>query len=568
MADEIQKPFLDKVSDGLSTLGSNISSGVSNFLDKSSQGQQDLANLSDADRASVVAGDFSPLYKQQNFAGVAANLNAQTPTPLSTVENPEPYFPDLVSQAKNQLITSAGALGNQAPLNQGLQDAALGGISAYPVNEDAKGAGPKRDVLPVAPPISAEQISNAGKPAGMYNPYAAGFNVQQSGIQDTMDAGKKMAVAENTFATESKRLNDLMAIDMKAKQDKFEFEFQDKMDDLDKSMKDFRALAGDKIIPGAFLARQDTQGSIMTGLAVALGGIGGALQGTNKNIGLEMIEKAIDKDIAAQQFNADYKYKVSKAGIDDQNTLLSKMREKFSDDKSAILASKAVLLASAQDQMNMTLTKQGGARDLAVQGQGKMALGQLAEKRANIEMQLKAAQQEAQMKKDISANLSGSRKKWGDLEIQAYEKLTGDKSIRDRMVPNWGPATNKSLAEDFTKANTEIESGLQSISRIKELTNGFNKITDFATRRKLEAVQTALVGNLRLPYTGPGILTDSEKAVLLNIIGNPAKLLSLSSVEAAGLSEVERKLRVDQKNRAKGAGLEYDNIESKEVPIK
>lgn len=551
MADE--KDLSNQIANGIWGTAKAVGGGIADAASNLGSQAVDLYNMSPEDQLKAVAtGNGKDIMQQkQNFQDVQSTLNAQNPTP-----NPNTFMIDENNPVAQLNASTAALQNNGQPLNP--NDALLASKGVAPVPDQLKGTAAAVNDLQ-ATPAQPQGVPGAPQLPAAIDPFAGSNAMAIRGIQSAAKAGAESAAAEHAYFQKKADL-EIEAADKQQKlQEAFDFKFQEKMDGYEQSVKDFKALAGEKIVPGAFLARQDTAGSLMTGLAVALGGIGGALQGTNKNIGLEMIDKAIDRDVAAQQYNLEFKSKIGAQDLQNQSSLLSKMREKFGDDKSAIIATKLAMTEMVQSKMNSELTKKGGARDLAVQGQAQTAMAQVLQRKEMLSMQLKAAQAAQFEQSQMTQALKGSRKNWGDMEITAYEKLTGDKSVRDRFVPGWGTASNKNLAEEFTKANTELTGALDGINRIKQLTNGFNKVTDLATRRKIEAERQALVGNLRLPFTGPGILNDSERAMLEKIIGDPSRILSLNKLEAASMAQVETKLRADQAKRAKMSGLEEQN---------
>lgn len=576
MADDIQKPFMAKVADGIGSVGSKIYDTADNYLANRDKNIQSLNGLSDEDIALATYDPAGFEYKRaQQAAAPVGVLNAQFPTPVpltdKQVNSSLLDTEDAIANASGGLLEAAainqGALDNKSPIDEANQMRARNGTEIVPAAAEGTASLVKNpNGIPTA---EQAQIGAQSTVSNIVNPYAAGMALQQAGINSAAKAGHEAAAAEHAF---QKSAEALQLEDVAKQQDlkvKFDLDYQEKMDGLEQSMKDMKDLAGEKVIPGAVLARQDTSSSLMTGLAVALGGIGGALQGTNKNIGLDMINKAIDRDVAAQEFNLNYKFKVGAADVANQTSLLAKMREKFGDDKSALAATKLTMLDAVQRKMNAELTKQGGSRDTAVTAQQQMASGALAERRATIEMQLKAAQELAFREQQSQMDLGGDRSKWTDYQISYYEKTTGDKSLRDRFVPNFGPATNKFAAEEFSKFNSEIGPALDGISRLNKLSEESNKVTDWGARRKIEAERQALIGKLRVPFTGPGILNDAERAALSAVIGDPNKLLSFKGLEQASLRQVETILRDSQARRIREAGFDVrPSASDKLIPYK
>jgi hypothetical protein len=447
-------------------------------------------------------------------------------TPIST----SPLIP-LMDTIKNpvgnimQPILDKATVEKKAPLTPAEEHVAMGQQVSVPAQQSAQ---------PIEqPPVTQTAIS------GIVNPFAGSNATAMKGINQAEQAGQLKAVAEHAYY-QKKADAEQEAMDKQQKlQETFDFNYQEKMDEYTQSIKDFRALAGDKVVPGAFLARQDTQGSIMTGLAIALGGIGGALQGTNKNIGLEMIEKAIDKDVAAQQFNMQYKYNVSKANVDDQASLLSKMREKFGDDKSAILATKLGMLSMVQDKMNAEMTKQGGATDLAVKSQANAARAQIMQRREQYEMQLKAAQAQAFEKQQM---LVGKDK--NNLSPEDALTVYGDK-LAPQYVSGFGLARS---TEDKKKFQEEYGDSKNSLDALKTVINSdINKLSP-DDRARLGTELSLLTGKMRLAVLGPGAMTEAEYERLRETLGDPTKIVTFPGTQMLKLKTVLNRLQKAQDN--------------------
>lgn len=535
MADEIQKPFLDKVSDGLSNVGTSIADGVSGFLDKSAQGQEFLGQLSDADRAAVAAGDSSPLYKMNNFQNTQSILNAQNPTPLALAEGNTltPPLENLGAIEPTTLVMDSMALNNKAPLTPEEQGVALQGVQSM---EPVPGAGP----LPNSPvqsdvPAPQSQIDTQS----IVNPMAGSQGLAMKGIQQAQDAGLLKAEAESAYYSKKAQLEEEAQLKQQALEDKFNLEYQSKMDDFTEAIQDFKSLAGQKIVPGAFLARQDTSASLATGIAVALGSLGGMYSGTNQNIGLEMINKAIDKDVEAQKFNLDQAYRIKKASIDDQSNLLSKMRERFGDEKSAILASKLALTSMAHDKMNQELTKKGGSQDLAVNSQANMARSQIKARQEQLEMQLKAAQSEAFAKQQL---LAGKDK--NNLSPEEAIVAYGPEASK-QYVSGFGLARS---SEDKKKFQEEYGDSKNSLDALKTIiTTDVNKLSPY-DRARLGTELSLLTGKMRLAVLGPGAMTEAEYDRLRDALGDPTKIVALPGTQMLKLQTVLKRLQSNQDN--------------------
>jgi putative NADH-flavin reductase len=439
-----------------------------------------------------------------------------------------------VTQAMEQATINTAARANQAPLSP----EQVGTISGKPfVDPNLQGTANSIAAPPVAnmPIENTQTVADTSK---IVNPFGGSLGTAMLGVNQAEKAGLEKAVAESAYFQKKADIEQQKMDEQQKLQETFEFNYQNKMDDYTQSIKDFKALAGDKVIPGAFLARQDTQGSIMTGLAVALGGIGGALQGTNKNIGLEMIEKAIDKDVAAQQFNMQYKYNVSKANIDDQSSLLNKMREKFGDEKSAVLATKNAMLAMVQDQMNAELTKKGGATDLAVKSQANAARSAIMQKREQYEMQLKAAQAQQFEKQQMMQNVD-------------YYNMSNEQALQsfgkdaDKYVKGYGMATDPQLAKDFIQ---KVKPMADTVRKLKDTMTQVDKLSkwNFTDRQALESIMTDLQLTLKDEENYKlGVLTGPDMDLLQKVTGDPTSLSPIVNTKARlmqTLKNLEKKM--------------------------
>jgi len=80
-------------------------------------------------------------------------------------------------------------------------------------------------------------------------------------------------------------------------------------------------------------------------------------------------------------------------------------------------------------------------------------------------------------------------------------------------------------------------------------------------RARVATEVQSLVGQLRIPLTGPGVLTDTEYARLLDTIGNPNKLLTLPKWERTKLQTVQNKLKDDIVTRYRQAGIQLPESE-------
>jgi len=374
------------------------------------------------------------------------------------------------------------------------------------------------------------------------------FADMEKAVKTGLAAGVAKANADEAFYQEKARIELDNQKKLNDKQAAFDTKWDAAVADYEKDVASLREMAGKQVIPGKYLADMNTGASIMTGISLVAGLFGQQATGSQSNIGFEMINKAIDKDTALQQFQLERESSLKKAELGAKENMLSRMREKYKDDTAAIYATKASMYSLAEAKLGEELNKKGGATQLAASAAAQNQLAAISAKKYEMLAQLKT-------QLALSESMKG-----GDIRNLTDDQITAmtqnDKTFRDRYVQGFGPANNKNAAEKFREYAGEVVPVMEAIDRIKTLTTDFNKFTDAKTRAKIQTEMSSLVGGLRLPLTGPGILTDSERKMLLDeVIGNPNAILAFGELQKAKLDTIYNKLRNDLNTRSKMTGF-------------
>lgn len=121
---------------------------------------------------------------------------------------------------------------------------------------------------------------------------------------------------ENAYAAEGKiqqergetfikqaQAKEQMAADRQNSADAAQAQFRDYQQKAEQLQKDY---ANTEIRPAGYF-EGNLGSNIMAGIGIMLGAVGGALQGTGKNAAVDVIERAIDRDLNAQKMNLDKK---------------------------------------------------------------------------------------------------------------------------------------------------------------------------------------------------------------------------------------------------------------------
>jgi hypothetical protein len=85
--------------------------------------------------------------------------------------------------------------------------------------------------------------------------------------------------------------------------------------------------------------------------------------------------------------------------------------------------------------------------------------------------------------------------------------------------------------------------------------NPVTKIFSFASSAETKNIVQGIVGNMRLEYFGPGVLTDHEQNIAKSIIGDPSKIWSLEDSNKAVLHRMMTKYRYGRRVMLHRAGI-------------
>jgi hypothetical protein len=509
--------------------------------------------------------------------------NSPLGTPQSDI-NVQAY-PNLAPNYVNSLPPSDSAI--MPTIGQGqLAPAGPQGVPMAPL-DPMKNIGGQGDVLstiqqvnaaspaPKAPAAgeSPDQFATAdGVPTPV--PQAADLSPEAKGLLNTFadreKANAALANAQQDKAVLDAKTNETMAAQMEAqqaviakKQSEFETNFADKTKYLDKVADELKSqdFTAAKVNGKRFWEHQSTGGKIMAGLAVALGGIGGALTGKGDNVGLDMVNKAIDRDIDEQKFNIDRgmeAQKMKSANLSQQaslgNNMLQEMRAKFQSDIAGETATRLLMVQQAQYKLSAIAS---GYESASVKEKAKYANAELEQQKLGLQMTLKQqlAQQQA-MKSMMTDDLSQLTPM--QMQQMGMSKETQESIIKtqERSVSGFeGITPDKESAAKFREKAGELIPGIAAIDRVMALRKDFNRFTDLATRAKIGAEIQGLIGKMRIPYTGPGILSPDEYKRMLKIIGDPNTIIAWTPAQEASMNQVKIKLQSDLSSDAKLFGL-------------
>lgn len=272
------------------------------------------------------------------------------------------------------------------------------------------------------------------------------------------------------------------------------------------------------IDPKRFWKNLSTGDKVLAGISIALSGIGAALTGSKQNQALNIIENAINQDIESQKL--------------DLKTELAKKQEAFKRQRSDLeMRSKFI-----SDEYKLT--------------QLKKLQNDMLQKEMQLEEQRRLAQ--------VIASPEGISRE----EVFALR----DKDQQTKAIFfNDGRARFVVDREDAKKIRQEILPDLNSaLSDLKALKDFAEvSITSpgdfFKARARAKVLKQALVGKLRLPLFGPGVLTQVEQDIAKSLIGDPTEVSSrigiLQKLEVEKLDTLMKKLKFSARQSLRSSGV-------------
>jgi hypothetical protein len=228
---------------------------------------------------------------------------------------------------------------------------------------------------------------------------------------------------------------------------------------------------------------------------------------------------------------------------------------------------------AARDKLTLE-QKQMLKRQLYEQGSLELQKLENATNNAFRKDQIRLQRDELNAKRDavsqeLLAKISKQRadaSKWNGKALTPEQEATLTTQERRNIVHL--PDGRKVLAQSYEDANqfktqgTEIYNALSSIDELRKLGKSGSKLSpnDLVTANALVA---KIVGSLRLPYTGPGVMTKEEREMLIEVMGNPLAWNSWRSREFAKLDRVRLDLQANLQNIAKVRGIREQVVPTK-----
>lgn len=475
------------------------------------------AQTAEMARAKALAPDYSPTYPKEQVDRVfadpanfyreaksdeymkARDFYAQNPDFDPKAYKPSMTLAEIGNADKNQLWTPTLAKDKEYYQSKGQLAAP---VQKGPTPASAKPE--KVDVSELA--IQPTQSAAAQKPLDLglgevnsaYGMQAQGAlgaaEAQAKGLEQQAqvyeDLGKKQLEVEK----EMKQLRDSRNLEA----DKRLKEIEDLSIQVNKET---------EINPNRYWQNLSTGNKIAASIGIALGAIGAAMQGSSENQALKIINNAIERDIEAQKNSV----VSARNKLGDAKNLYQLMLQKFGDEETALLATKATHLGQAENQVKAMMAK---TQSQAARAQGKILVGQIKEEQAKIGLAVKA-----QAQKTIVA-----RQAMTGPGVEDPSLLPEEQAKRAVKMPNglWKPAVSDAGAKVVQEQTVVAGSIKNIVSQLKHLSSPALPLSEKA----------ALIDGLKNEYIamkknemGLGVMSDSDRALVEATIGNPGSIM-------------------------------------------
>ena len=143
-------------------------------------------------------------------------------------------------------------------------------------------------------------------------------------------------------------------------------------------------------------------------------------------------------------------------------------------------------------------------------------------------------------------------------EQLSYRKYQDE--LEARTIPGFDkPAPSTETAKELRSldmAYNQVDSG---VNRLLEILDTPNRSLNFDLRSEANTIVGLLTGALRVPITGPGAFSDSEREMIQGIIANPARFWSIDSRTRKSLETLRERIKNDRDNYAKSIGISSAN---------
>lgn len=492
------------------------------------------------------------------LVGTVGNALSGVGSYVGNFFNPEVY-PEAAQQQKiSQAAAQAGldpaALQMQLLKQQQAPQSQPMPASATPVAQIQDSSLQEKDFVPQAaqPKVSAQTSAPSYNPSSAVD---ASIAREQQANQAVADSQRLKAVADNAYleqhGEELKR--------RQAKMDEQSSIIQEKTNEQVQKLESLRAETENFKFKD-FWADKSTGSKVMAGIAMALGGLGGAYTGKGDNKAFDVLNQAMERDLNLQKLNFE---KMQKGG-EVTKSILSTMNQQFDNAVQADLATRYYMTQAAQNELSRIASKYQGPE---LQARATQLNENLERQRIGIKQQF---EQQAQMKAVQSQFGAGGpmsaeqEMAFARMDPKGYEVY---KDRKERTVGDLGLArTNQGAkkANDILGAESRMVGNIQEMQKILKASPASSKAVFFGKALTPEAKQLqSLYGDFQAAYKEYGTLGTLDKgveALVGRILQDPTNIVNASDYNTT--------IKMLKRNTKKSIGPLMENMPDHEAQKK
>lgn len=128
--------------------------------------------------------------------------------------------------------------------------------------------------------------------------------------------------------------------------------------------------------------------------------------------------------------------------------------------------------------------------------------------------------------------------------------------VQARTIPGLGIAPSAETAKEMRSLQSAYDQVNTGVTRLLEILDTPGKRTNLDLRAEANTITGMLTGALRVPITGPGAFSDSERAMIEKIVQNPTSLWGLDSTKRKALETLRSRIKGSRDSFAKSIGLQ------------
>lgn len=291
----------------------------------------------------------------------------------------------------------------------------------------------------------------------------------------------------------------------------------------------------------------------------ALGAFFSGMSGKNGNAALEMLQRTVEADVAAQRSDIDR----AKFGVSRKESILSRMREQFGDERQAESAARVAIIDRMKTQAEMIAAKYNNP---VTKAKALEFMGKADEERAKALMGFDQQSDLLGMKRaelSIEAQKSSAKANADARVAELKASLGGDpvlealpKEDRERYVkgPNFqGLAPSAERAKVLNSLSTDVKTADDSISRLLEIKRKYGRqALPSEVSAEADTLRSMLQGSLRTALVGPGAVSDTERKLIESVIADPTAVWSMNSDTRLKALQLALKKKLNTAARAEG----------------